>query len=43
MGQDSNLNGSDFTIVTVVPQYDVFARDYGAPRCQGYFMTDGSI
>ena len=27
MGQDSNLNGSDFTIVTVVPQYDVFARD----------------
>ena len=33
-GYSDNPNGSDLTIVTVVPQYGVFARDYDARKGQ---------
>ena len=36
MGYDGNPNGSDLTIVTVVLQYGVFARDYAAQVKKGY-------
>ena len=36
MGYDANPNGSDLSIVTVVLQYSVFARDYAAQVKKGY-------
>ena len=39
MGYSVNPNGSDFTIVTYVLLYGVFAREYDAPEYRGYFVT----
>ena len=40
MGYDDKPIGPDLTIVTVGLRYGVFPRDYDAPECYGYFVTD---
>jgi len=39
MGYSVNPNGSDFTIVTDVLQYSVFAREDDASEYYGCFVT----